>query len=241
MNKKYLLSSVMAGIALLYANQSTAQCLTKQDCVALGYTKTSCPNGGIKCPFGNTWSCIQSCSTAYKYACSGTGYSGGIGSACGGKYTQCKCASSYVWKDGSCQKNGAHGDLYYCNGIVMGVKVSEMNFYVALIEHEQDLGAIEANSKGRDYVFCKTTRGSLLRGKLPSTSQLYTIYVKQSQINTLLSENGGEEISSYGTYWSSTPHDDGIRDYYLISMYDGSEPEYYGGIITRARSIIDSW
>ena len=52
MNKKYLLSSVTAGIAFLYANQGMSQCVSTQDCTALGYTETSCLNGnGVKCPF----------------------------------------------------------------------------------------------------------------------------------------------------------------------------------------------
>ena len=69
MNKKYLLSSVTAGIALLYANHGTAQCVTTQDCTALGYTETSCPNGGVKCPFGNKWFCGSSDDTYTENEC----------------------------------------------------------------------------------------------------------------------------------------------------------------------------
>ncbi len=113
MNKKYLLSSVMAGISLFYANHGTAQCLTKQDCTALGYTETSCPNGGIKCPFGNTWSCTPPCNPAYKYTCSGTGYAGGTGSACDGKYIECSCVNNYNWINGTCCPSDYQ---YTCSG-----------------------------------------------------------------------------------------------------------------------------
>ena len=117
MNKKYLLSSVTAGIALLYANHGTAQCVSTQDCTALGYTETSCPNGnGVKCPFGNKWFCGSSDDTytenecmelacdklGFKYDCTGTGYAGGSGSKCNGKYAACNCAEGYGWKDGVC-------------------------------------------------------------------------------------------------------------------------------------------
>ena len=116
MNKKYLLSSVTAGIAFLYANHGTAQCVTTQDCTALGYTETSCPNGGVKCPFGNKWFCGSSDDTytenecmelacdklGFKYDCVGTGYEGGEGEVCNGKYTFCKCAEGYGWKNGAC-------------------------------------------------------------------------------------------------------------------------------------------
>ena len=207
-----------------------AQCVTTQDCAALGYTDSACPGSGVKCPFGNSWYCgggaaedctklgfiygctgtgyaggvgetcngqYQSCSctspytwngsactcpstykytcsgtgysggsgtacggyytkcnckspytwssgtckcdSSYAYACTGTGYSGGSGTACGGKYAACTCASGYEWKDGSCQKqtqNGAVGELYYCNGKVVGVRATGMGFYVAM----KDLG-----------------------------------------------------------------------------------------------------
>ena len=40
----------------------SAQCVATQDCASLGYTENSCENGGIKCPFGNTWACkSESC------------------------------------------------------------------------------------------------------------------------------------------------------------------------------------
>ena len=39
------------------SGEVSAQCVATQDCASLGYTEASCPNGGIKCPFGNTWSC----------------------------------------------------------------------------------------------------------------------------------------------------------------------------------------
>ena len=58
------------------------------------------------------------CQSTYKYACSGTGYSGGSGSACNGKYTACKCSSGYNWNaaSGACIPDVAVcevGTLYY--------------------------------------------------------------------------------------------------------------------------------
>ena len=123
MNKKYLLSSVTAGIALLYANEGMAQCLTTQDCASLGYTESSCPNGnGVKCPFGNKWSCAPACGSAYKYTCTGSNITGGAGNSCDGKYKACSCASGYEWKDGACKQsapdysNCVIGALYYSDG-----------------------------------------------------------------------------------------------------------------------------
>ena len=152
--KTYLyLSTAIISVSLATSGNAWAQCVSTQDCTALGYTETSCPNGkGVKCPFGNKWFCGGDnttickqegftnactgagqlgkgescanlykqcdCQSTYKYACSGTGYSGGSGSACNGKYTACKCSSGYNWNaaSGACIPDVAVcevGTLYY--------------------------------------------------------------------------------------------------------------------------------
>ena len=121
--KTYLyLSTAIISVSIATSGNAWAQCVSTQDCTALGYTESSCPNGkGVKCPFGNKWFCGGDsttickqegftnactgagqfgkgescanlykqcdCQSTYKYTCSGTGYSGGTGSACNGKYT----------------------------------------------------------------------------------------------------------------------------------------------------------
>ena len=189
-----------------------AQCVATQDCETLGYTETSCNGGkGVKCPFGNKWACLgvkeEECEKSFcnKYGftltCTGTGYAGGAGFACGGKYTQCMCSSGYEWKDGSCQKkevlNGADGDVYKCNGKVVGVKTSDMNFYVAM----KDLGKMtwsEADSSCLNYTFCGN-----LKGILPSLDQLQIMYENKSLLESLLSSNGGNKFLIDDYYWSS--------------------------------------
>ncbi len=109
--KNYLyLTTVIIGSSMVIVNtMSWAQCVSTQDCTALGYTETSCPNGkGVKCPFGNKWFCGESSCNyvcedlGFKYSCSGTGYSGGSGKPCNGKYMSCNCVSPYEWKSDSC-------------------------------------------------------------------------------------------------------------------------------------------
>ncbi len=222
-----------------------AQCVATQDCATLGYTETSCNGGkGVKCPFGNKWACFKSTSECeqlfcdkygFKYTCSGTGYIGGSGVSCGGKYTQCTCASGYEWKKSSCQKqplNGAQGNLYYCNDNVVGVKTSGMNFYVAI----KDLGFLDWNNakfRGLSYIFCNSAKGTF-----PSSSQLQTIYKNKSAINNLLSTNEGIKITE-GFYWSYTRG--GSYTYYTVNMSDGIvssdgiSNEHY------ARMILTSW
>ena len=86
-----------------------------EDCIKLGYDKTCTGAGesgaGETCN-GKYQSCI--CDSAYKYACSGTGYAGGAGTACGGKYTKCNCTSPYTWTSGACKCPTKY--QYTCSG-----------------------------------------------------------------------------------------------------------------------------
>ncbi len=212
----------------LIPSLTSAQCVATQDCATLGYTETSCSGGsGIKCPFGNKWACFKSESEfcdeyGFTLSCTGTGYSGGSGKACNGKYYECSCNKGYEWKDGSCQKqvlNGAQGDLYYCNGDVVAVKASGMDFYVAV----KDLGRMpwsSADFSCQSYSFCGN-----VNGVLPTKEHLLTIYNNKSAVNNLLSTNGGTKMSE-GWYWSSTY---GGNAYYLVSMSIG---DIYSGYYT---------
>ena len=283
--RRYLyLSTAVAGVMMTTgAGSVSAQCVTTQDCAALGYTDSACPGSGVKCPFGNSWYCgggaaedctklgfiygctgtgyaggvgetcngqYQSCSCSspytwngtactcpsnYTYTCSGTGYSGGSGSSCGGKYTACTCASGYEWKDGSCQKqilNGAQGELYYCNGKVVGVKTTGMDFYVAM----KDLGNMNwdnANSQCQSYAFCGNVKGTL-----PTKDQLLSIYQNKSRVSSLLSTNGGTQLTN-SYYWSSTYGDD-YDSYYVVNMSNGNYWGYMGNY-GYVRPVLASW
>ena len=114
---------------------TSAQCVATQDCATLGYTETSCSGGtGVKCPFGNKWACFKSDSEVcqqygFTLTCTGTGYSGGVGKACNGKYSECTCASGYIWNDSSqkCEDATANctiGALYYSDGTCSQDKLS---------------------------------------------------------------------------------------------------------------------
>ena len=165
------------------------------------YKRCSC-NSGYKWS-GST--CIkESCSSAYQYTCKGAGYDAGSGTPCGGKYITCKCSSGYTWKNGLCQKDKgeAIGDLYYCNGRVVAVKTSDMDFYIAM----NDLGDMNwgnAYCSTQNYTFCGE-----LKGTLPTEEQLHIIYRRKSKLDPLLSENDGSELGG-DWYWSSTVVDNG--------------------------------
>ena len=110
--KKYLyLSTAIVGVMI--GGNVWAQCVSTQDCTALGYTETSCPNGnGVKCPFGNKWFCGMTkdeCEVAvcedfgFIYECNGQ-YEVGVGKACGTRYTECECEAGYERTEGICAK-----------------------------------------------------------------------------------------------------------------------------------------
>ncbi|MDO5387339.1 MAG: hypothetical protein Q4F75_08755 [Pseudomonadota bacterium] len=64
--RKVILLSTTIMIAPFMAGEVSAQCVATQDCASLGYTEASCPNGGLKCPFGSTWSCKkENCDASY--------------------------------------------------------------------------------------------------------------------------------------------------------------------------------
>ena len=242
--RRYLyLSTAVAGVVMTAgAGASYAQCVTTQNCAELGYTETSCPDGtGIKCPFGDTFACTGgSCATdcaelGFTHTCTGANETGS-GKSCGGKYTACTCASGYEWKDGSCQKqvlNGAQGELYYCNGKVVGVRATGMGFYVAL----RDLGSMSwssANSQCQNYSFCGNVKGTL-----PTVDQLRTLYNNKSAVNTLLSTNGGTNLTE-NWYWSST--DNGSNYYYFVSMsHGGVGGTYYNYNLNYVRPVLPSY
>ncbi len=226
MKIKFLLLGTSLSFIPLTVN---AQCVETTNCETLGYTETSCNGGkGVKCPFGNKWACLgvneEECEKSFcnKYGftltCTGTGYAGGAGSACGGKYTQCTCSSGYKWKDGSCQKEtpteGIVGDQYYCDGKVVGVRASGMGFFVA-IENTKN-----GNSETMYWNVAETqaARAFCGKGRLPTLDELELIYNNKSKINHLSVALGGQNFAD-NWYWSST-FDNGRL--FRMSMSDGS-------------------
>ena len=207
------------------------QCVATQDCATLGYTETSCNGGkGVKCPFGNKWACLganeeeckQKFCDEYRFTltCTGTGYAGGAGSACDGKYIQCNCAEGYEWKNGSCQKEtpteGVVGEQYYCNGKVVGVKVPGMNFFVAIenVTYNGSQTMIWSNANEQAIrAFCG-------KGRSPTRDELSTIYNNKSKINSLSSAAGGQNLTN-DYYWSSAAY--GYDYHYILHMSDGHD------------------
>ncbi len=139
------------------------QCVVTEDCAVLGYTASSCPGKGLKCPFGNGWFCAGDESSicaenGFKYSCTGTGYAGGAGFACGGKYTQCNCTTKYAWNGSSCALSCSSAYQYTCTGTgyaggagsACGGKYAQCT---CASGYEWKNGACQP--KGSDYSLCK--------------------------------------------------------------------------------------
>ncbi len=156
MNIKFLLLGTSLSFIPLTVN---AQCVETTNCETLGYTETTCNGGkGVKCPFGNKWACLgvdeEECEKSFcnKYGftltCTGTGYAGGAGSACGGKYTFCTCSSGYEWKNGACQQKAPDysacqiGTLFYSDKTCSNSKLVDKEL-LGVVVYEKT-----ANEKG---------------------------------------------------------------------------------------------
>ena len=112
-----------------------------------------------------------------------------------------------------------------------------MSFYVAM----RNLGNMkwsDANRQCSSYAFC----GSI-KGLFPSKNQLATIYNNKSQVNSLLSINGGTEMTE-GWYWSSTyegTYGNGDKHYAVYMVTGGNYPWYDIGYSYSVRPILTSW
>ena len=131
MRKILLITSAVVIFPLSSIAQTT--CTASPSCTSLGYTESSCPDGnGVKCPWGNKWFCATSetdiCSKyGFKYVCSGTGYSGGSGSSCGGKYVKCTCANGYKWENG-CVRISPNAVFGQCSGYAANCALGDILF-----------------------------------------------------------------------------------------------------------------
>lgn len=114
--------------SILICSSAFAACTSAPDCQSLGYTESSCPNGGIKCPFDTSkWRCSE-CGADYKYTCSSrVGETGGAGTPCGGKFTKCQCVETYFWNGYSCINISGRRETngYCCDENCTGDKYSD--------------------------------------------------------------------------------------------------------------------
>ncbi len=215
--------TLLTGTMLFLPMTATAQsinCTPSPDCASLGYTETSCPDGtGVKCPWGNTWFCTkEKCDTSYQYTCSGTGYAGGSGETCNGKYKSCTCADGYEWKDGACQKKPAEqaewgkcngyaqncniGDILYSDGTCSPQKISDKTPIAVVVYKSSDGNcgqAMALNSVGKKYIW-SSEYVDLRLNNFTTEQAASTDY--QSCTNTVIITAAGNK-SKYPATWAA--------------------------------------
>ena len=217
MTKMYVLLSI---ITLLPTLTHAEQCTATPDCASLGYTQTSCPDGsGVKCPWNTALLyCGENgkkicADMGHPYTCTGTNESPS-GKACDAKYyAACTCTEDYEWKNGKCEiSDGLHKDLYYCKGIVIGIKVPEQNFVIALNDASKTMYWYDADSYCKSYRFC----GAETMGRLPTKNELLKIHDNITYLQEQLQNYKGQQFKSsdycssskdydFGSYWSINP------------------------------------
>ena len=124
-----LMSAIGVGGVVGFSGSACAAACAVTDCAALGYTDAYNSSGNcLKCPFGEAYSCEKGyiCPEGYDYTCSGTGYAGGVGDACNGKYTECTCSEGYKLENGSCVENKAEWGT--CSGYAANCALGDILF-----------------------------------------------------------------------------------------------------------------
>ena len=94
------------------------------------------------------------------------------------------------------------------------------------------MGWSNANNQCQNYSFCSNVKGTL-----PTVDQLKSIYQNKSRVNSLLSTNGGTQLTN-SYYWSSNGNS--YTTYYIVDMSSGSVG---GSVLGRyyVRPVLASW
>ena len=224
MRKFTLLTSVLLTAPFAMGNVS-AQCVATQDCATLGYTETSCENGGIKCPFGDKWACkSESCDR-------------------GRDNPDCTYGSIY-YHDGTCIKEFVSGRIPI-GVIVYDDDITHEKWIMALDDttskggtwstEEVDIPEITNYTIERtavsDLKSCENTEAMLALGEskypaaadaknyapagaestkgkwcLPSAGIWNMVNNHRTEIDAAISRARGTSLGSSSTYWSSSEY-----------------------------------
>ncbi len=97
--------------SFMFPISAFAQCVNNEDCVSLGYNKTSCQTPGLKCPFGEYYYCPKDCEKGYEWkdgACQPEEPEGAVLGQCTGYAKNCKIGD-ILYTDGSCSADVVSG------------------------------------------------------------------------------------------------------------------------------------
>ena len=226
MRKITLLTSVLLTAPFAAGNVS-AQCVVTQDCATLGYTETSCENGGIKCPFGNTWACKESSDT------------GSESPENGRDNPDCTYGAIY-YSDGTCVKEFlsektaigivVYDDNHYHHKWIMSLEDAANVVWSIYDSDESNVTYVTSNTYSDiDMRSCENTEAMLAKNEkyypaaaaaknyapagaentkgkwcLPATGIWDRISRYTNQINNGFSRTGSTPLEYPNEYWSST-------------------------------------
>ena len=244
MRKFTLLTSVLLTAPFSMSNVS-AQCVATQDCATLGYTETSCENGGIKCPFGNAWACKSDGTTDCTYRT--IYFSDG---SCGEQLIKGKTAIGVVVYDENNEKwimalDNAASNVKWSTEYV---DVPEITNYIVEIAAVSDLKSCEnteamlalgeskypAAAAAKNYApaGAESTKGKWC---LPSAGIWNMVNYHRAEIDAAISRASGTSLSG-ANYWSSSEYSSkyawrrsssgGL--YYDSFDYYSKDDDYYG-------------
>lgn len=200
----------------LGANTIYAACTIAPDCAALGYTQTSCPDGGVKCPWDTskmfckkgeaacdnsytTSMCTNSCSSPSGTPCLKNGtayYPGCTTSRCGSSqtcsYGSCVCKAEFIQRCNGQFEKATNGE---CNGLYAACSCSN--------------GAIWSKEEGcvlkRPYTFnCCDTNCSRNSGS-NCTAESCNIGINNCYAKGGVPGNGGCNIQTGLTTYNCKP------------------------------------
>ncbi len=187
-------------------------CTVTPDCKTLGYTETSCPDGGgVKCPWN----------TSLMYCCK-----------------KCKeqppCMSCFVgWilnSDMTCSQNKTTGKTPV--GVVASQTLTAENstikcqgFAIALNDLSEKMTWSNASLKSRSYI-----AGGVSGWHLPTKKELLTVHDNISFAQEGLKTADGVQLN-LGTYWSADEDPTVGSTYYVVTPVGGGVL-YYGSSAT---------
>ncbi len=136
----------------LFSYNAHATCTPTPDCASIGYTETSCEGNSLKCPFDTSKLFCVPCDSSFRYNCSGDNITGGIGSACGGKYVSCECSAGSVFKNGACACDDSCtvGAIYYSDGTCSAC-VDSNKTAIGVVVKDNELVISQIRSTGMEW------------------------------------------------------------------------------------------
>ena len=205
-SKRAMLLSVVGAclsVTLLSASEAKAEtCTASPDCKSLGYTESSCSDGGVKCPWNpNLLFCCKKCAPS-----------------CEVKICQ---IGDVLYSDKKCY---TCPNVYTLPGIPPIGVVFSSGKAVALSDLSGTMNWSNARSSCSSY-----SVGGVSGWYLPSKDELLTMYNNINAVQTgLQSAVGGSKLAS-GYYWSSSYHhtnSDGSKGYWVVYPVSGDTTNF---------------